>query len=52
MSGHEYMYCSICLSIYLTQHLPPSYLSSFKDGALLAEGGKSGNMIYDFFIGR
>ncbi|RDX53389.1 ERG4/ERG24 ergosterol biosynthesis protein [Lentinus brumalis] len=28
------------------------YLASFRDGALLALGGNSGNFIYDFFIGR
>ncbi|KAI0826894.1 ERG4/ERG24 ergosterol biosynthesis protein [Trametes gibbosa] len=28
------------------------YLSSFRDGALLALGGNSGNPIYDFYIGR
>jgi Delta14-sterol reductase len=28
------------------------YITSFKKGALLAEGGNSGNHIYDFFIGR
>lgn len=33
------------LSVYL-------YASSFKKGALLAEGGNSGNPIYDFYIGR
>eukprot|EP00048_Salpingoeca_helianthica_P014594 m.222486 g.222486 ORF g.222486 m.222486 type:complete len:424 (-) comp16040_c0_seq1:24-1295(-) len=36
---------SFALSFYL-------YASSFKSGALLAEGGNSGNPIYDFFIGR
>jgi len=28
------------------------YATSFKEGALLAKGGNSGNPIYDFFIGR
>ncbi|KAL9714289.1 erg24, C-14 sterol reductase [Leucoagaricus gongylophorus] len=28
------------------------YASSFRSGALLALGGNSGNLIYDFFIGR
>jgi hypothetical protein len=28
------------------------YIQSFLPGALLAEGGVSGNIIYDFFIGR
>ncbi|KAI8986073.1 ERG4/ERG24 ergosterol biosynthesis protein [Trametes punicea] len=28
------------------------YLASFRDGALLALGGNSGNPIYDFYIGR
>ncbi|KAJ7707612.1 ERG4/ERG24 ergosterol biosynthesis protein [Mycena rosella] len=28
------------------------YAASFRDGALLALGGNSGNYIYDFFIGR
>ncbi|KAF5359665.1 hypothetical protein D9756_003221 [Leucocoprinus leucothites] len=28
------------------------YASSFRSGALLALGGNSGNIIYDFFIGR
>jgi len=36
---------SYSLSLYL-------YFRSFKKGALLAEGGNSGNPIYDFFIGR
>lgn len=36
---------SYALSAYL-------YASSFKKGALLAEGGNSGVAIYDFFIGR
>ena len=33
------------LSIY-------SYASSFRRGELLAEGGQTGNAVYDFFIGR
>lgn len=33
------------LSIYL-------YLSSFRQGAVLAAGGQTGSVIYDFFIGR
>jgi len=28
------------------------FAASFKAGAMLAEGGKSGNPVYDFFIGR
>ncbi|KAI0712284.1 ERG4/ERG24 ergosterol biosynthesis protein [Earliella scabrosa] len=28
------------------------YLASFREGALLALGGNTGNVIYDFFIGR
>jgi hypothetical protein len=28
------------------------YLASFRKGAILAEGGDSGWMVYDFFIGR
>jgi delta14-sterol reductase len=36
---------SIALSIYM-------YLHSFKKGALLAHGGNSGNVAYDFFMGR
>ena len=28
------------------------YVQSFLPGALLAEGGVSGNALYDFFIGR
>jgi len=36
--------CTI-LSVYL-------YMKSFVPDALLAKGGNSGNMIYDFFIGR
>ncbi|CCM01906.1 uncharacterized protein FIBRA_03977 [Fibroporia radiculosa] len=28
------------------------YIASFRDGALLALGGNTGNIIYDFFIGR
>jgi len=36
---------SFCLSIFL-------FLKSFAKGALLAKGGNTGNIIYDFFIGR
>mmetsp|Transcript_20735 Transcript_20735/g.21388 ORF Transcript_20735/g.21388 Transcript_20735/m.21388 type:complete len:441 (+) Transcript_20735:12-1334(+) len=36
---------SLALAIYL-------YATSFKNGAILAKGGNSGNPIYDFFIGR
>ena len=36
---------SLILSIYL-------YVKSFSDGALLADGGNTGNTVYDFFIGR
>ncbi|KAG8462274.1 hypothetical protein KFE25_012094 [Diacronema lutheri] len=36
---------SYALSVYL-------YASSFRKGALLAEGGNTGVAIYDFFIGR
>lgn len=36
---------SFILSIYL-------YVTSFQKGALLAKGGNTGYMIYDFFIGR
>ena len=36
---------SVALALY-------SYAISFKDGELLAEGGNSGNAVYDFFIGR
>lgn len=36
---------SYALSAYL-------YLTSFKKGALLAEGGNTGVAVYDFFIGR
>ena len=36
---------SATLSIFL-------YVKSFSTGALLAEGGDTGNVIYDFFIGR
>eukprot|EP01100_Stratorugosa_tubuloviscum_P015207 TRINITY_DN8589_c0_g1_i1.p1 TRINITY_DN8589_c0_g1~~TRINITY_DN8589_c0_g1_i1.p1 ORF type:complete len:454 (-),score=163.97 TRINITY_DN8589_c0_g1_i1:81-1385(-) len=37
--------CVFIFSIYL-------YLRSFKRGELLAAGGNSGNIFYDFFIGR
>lgn len=36
---------SFILSVYL-------YIRSFQSGALLALGGNSGNVVYDFFIGR
>jgi len=36
---------SVILSIYL-------YKKSFNDGAVLADGGNTGNTVYDFFIGR
>ena len=36
---------SAILSIFL-------YIKSFNDGAILAEGGNTGNVVYDFFIGR
>ena len=36
---------SFLLSVYL-------YVSSFHRAALLAEGGKSGSPVYDFFVGR
>lgn len=28
------------------------YISSFSKGAILAEGGNTGSVVYDFFIGR
>jgi len=37
--------CSFLLSAWL-------YLKSMRKGALLADGGQSGNVVYDFFIGR
>jgi len=40
---------SICFSIILSVYM---YLHSFKQGALLAKGGDSGNIAYDFFMGR
>ena len=39
------MVLSVSISLY-------SYVSSFGRGVLLAEGGQSGNVLYDFFIGR
>ncbi|XP_065183875.1 delta(14)-sterol reductase TM7SF2-like [Sycon ciliatum] len=36
---------SLVLSIFL-------YAYSFRQGAMCAEGGNTGNMVYDFFIGR
>ena len=36
---------SAILSIFL-------YIKSFSDEAMLAEGGNTGNVVYDFFIGR
>ena len=43
MSGS--MALSVCVSVYC-------YAASFRRGELLAEGGQSGNVLYDFFIGR
>jgi len=40
---------STLFSFGLTCYL---YATSFKEGALLAKGGNSGNPVYDFFIGR
>lgn len=40
---------SIVLSSVLSVYL---YVSSFQPGALLALGGDTGNVVYDFFIGR
>eukprot|EP00931_Biecheleriopsis_adriatica_P077281 TRINITY_DN50873_c0_g1_i1.p1 TRINITY_DN50873_c0_g1~~TRINITY_DN50873_c0_g1_i1.p1 ORF type:complete len:464 (-),score=47.72 TRINITY_DN50873_c0_g1_i1:27-1418(-) len=40
---------SILFSTGLSAYL---YAASFAPGALLAKGGKSGNPVYDFFIGR
>lgn len=36
---------SVALALY-------SYIDSYSEGALLAEGGNSGNVVYDYFIGR
>lgn len=40
---------SVAFSFVLSFYL---YVTSFSRGALLADGGVSGNIIYDFFIGR
>lgn len=40
---------SIIFSVLLSFYL---YCKSFSDEAVLAEGGDTGNMVYDFFIGR
>ena len=45
----EFALASIVFSFILSVYL---YLSSFREGLLLAEGGDSGYMVYDFFIGR
>jgi len=45
----ELAFGSIVFSVALSGFL---YLKSFKQGALLAKGGNTGNHIYDFYIGR
>ncbi|KAI6659310.1 hypothetical protein LOD99_14981 [Oopsacas minuta] len=45
----EFAIASIIFSLGLSVYL---YVNSFREGLLLAEGGDSGNMLYDFFIGR
>lgn len=47
-------YLSFCLASILTSFLVSAYVywDSFKPGRLLAAGGNSGNVIYDFMIGR
>lgn len=40
---------SICFSFLLSLYL---YVKSFADGAMLASGGDTGVMVYDFFMGR
>jgi len=43
------MTCSIIVSFSVAIY---AYLASFQEGKLLALGGNSGNIIYDFMIGR
>ncbi|RGB30308.1 ERG4/ERG24 ergosterol biosynthesis protein [Rhizophagus diaphanus] len=43
------MTCSIIVSFSVAIYV---YLASFQEGKLLALGGNSGNIIYDFMIGR
>jgi len=47
-------YLSFCLASLVTAFLVSAYVyaASFKPGKLLALGGNSGNVIYDFMIGR
>ena len=45
----EFAVMSILFSIVLSIYL---YISSFREGLLLAESGQSGYLTYDFFMGR
>jgi len=45
----EYITGSMALSLVISVYC---YAASFKRGELLAVGGKTGNVLYDFFIGR
>ena len=41
--------CTVVLSLVLSAYL---YVRSFRPGALLSLGGNSGNLVYDWFMGR
>jgi delta14-sterol reductase len=45
----ELIFASMALSLSISAY---SHACAFRPGELLAEGGQSGNAIYDFFIGR
>ena len=45
----QFAFAALVLSFLLAVGL---YLASFRHGAVLAEGGESGNPVYDFYIGR
>lgn len=45
----QYAFAAVVFSFILAVGL---YVLSFRRGVLLAEGGRSGNVIYDFYMGR
>jgi len=45
----ELITASMALAVVMSLY---SYAASFRPGELLAAGGQSGNVVYDFFIGR
>jgi delta14-sterol reductase/lamin-B receptor len=46
---HELAFCTILICFAISLYL---YLNSFNGDKILADGGDSGNSVYDFFIGR